>query len=309
MNHQILARMSAGDVLISDGATGTYLQQHGLTPGACPEELNLSQPDVIRGMAIAYFDAGSDMVLTNSFGANVFRLGHYELSERVTEINRLAASLARAVTPSGRFVIGSIGPTGEFLEPLGDVSAEAMSEAFAEQAAALAAGGVDGILVETMSALDEAVLAVRMARENSTGVIMATMAFTPGAHGWVTSMGVKPERAIPALRDAGADVVGANCGVGVSRMVELAQVLRTLTDAPLLIHANAGLPEVHDGKTIYRETPEIMIPFFLQMRRIGIDILGGCCGTGPEHIRAIAHALRSDLGDTTPGRGEELKGC
>lgn len=298
MKHPLLSRLSAGDVLISDGATGTYLQQHGLTPGSCPEDLNLSHPDVIRGMAAAYFAAGSDMVLTNSFGGNVFRLRHYDLADRVEDINRLAASHARSATPLDRFVIGSVGPTGEFLDPLGDVSVGAMGDAFAEQVMALAAGGADGILVETMSALDEATLAVRMAREHTAGVVMATMAFAPGARGWVTAMGVTPVLAVKALRDAGADVVGANCGVGVTRMVELARILRDLTDAPLLIHANAGMPVVHDGRIVYRETPELMAPYFSEMQRIGINILGGCCGTGPGHIRAIVNALRGSQGDT-----------
>jgi 5-methyltetrahydrofolate--homocysteine methyltransferase len=298
VTHPLLIRLAAGAVLISDGATGTYLQQHGLKPGGCPEELNLSRPDVVRGMAAAYFAAGSDMVLTNSFGANVFRLRHYDLADRVAEINRLAAGLARSAAPPGRFVIGSIGPTGEFLEPLGDVGVDAMSGAFAEQAAALAAGGVDGILVETMTALDEAVLAVRMARERTTGVVMATLAFDPGARGWATTMGVTPERAVAALREAGADVVGANCGAaGAGRMVELARILRALTDGPLLIHANAGLPEIHDGNIVYPETPELVAPHFAAMKRIGINILGGCCGTGPAHIRAIAQVLRDGAGD------------
>jgi len=294
--------------LISDGATGTYLQQHGLMPGGCPEELNLNHPDVVRGMAAAYFAAGSNMVLTNSFGGNVFRLRHYGLADRVAEINLLAASLARSVAPPDRFVIGSIGPTGEFLEPLGDVSAEALCAAFAEQAAALVAGGADGVLIETMSALDEATLAVRMARENVAGVVMATLTFQPGARGWATSMGVRPERAIKALRDAGADVVGANCGVGASRMVELARILHELTDGPLLIHANAGLPEVRDGSIVYPETPELIAPYFAEMKRIGINILGGCCGTGPAHIRAIVHALRGSPEDTAMPRGEETRG-
>jgi len=277
-------------------------------PGGCPEELNLDHPDIVRGMAAAYFAAGSDLVLTNSFGGNVFRLRHYGLADRVSEINLLAVRLARSAAPPDRFVIGSIGPTGEFLEPLGDIGVEALSDAFAEQAAALAAGGADGVLVETMSALDEATVAVRMARANVTGVVMATLTFQPGARGWATSMGVRPERAIKELRDAGADVVGANCGAGVSRMVDLARILRELTDGPLVIHANAGLPEICDGRTVYPETPELVAPHFAEMHRIGINILGGCCGTGPAHIRAIVHALRGSPGDTAMPRDDDTRG-
>jgi len=288
----LLARIQSGETLISDGATGTFLQQQGLRPGECPEALNVTAPQVIGGMAAAYFAAGSDLVLTNSFGGNVFRLRRCGYGDRVEEFNRLAATLARSATPPGRFVVGSIGPTGEFAEPLGDLSVEAMGEAFAEQAQSLVAGGVDGLLVETMTALDEAVLAVRMARDQTNGPVLATMVFTRGRRGWATTMGVTPERAVNALLDAGADVVGANCGNGIVPMVELARLLRALTAAPLLIHANAGIPEYREGSVVYPETPEVMAPLFLDMQRIGINILGGCCGTMPAHIQALHYALR-----------------
>ncbi|MCL4367986.1 MAG: homocysteine S-methyltransferase family protein [Actinobacteria bacterium] len=292
MNHSLIDRIEAGDVLISDGATGTYLQQHGLRAGECPEVLNLTAPAVVQGMAAAYFAAGSDLVLTNSFGGNVFRLRHYGYGDRVRELNQRAAVLARSAAPSGHLVIGSIGPTGEFLEPLGDVSSEAMAGAFAEQAQALAAGGVDGILVETMAALDEATLAVQTVRSYTNCPVLATFVFTKGRRGWATTMGVTPERAVNGLLDAGADVVGANCGNGIAPMVELARLLRELTDVPLLIQANAGVPEIREGKVVYPETPEMMAPFFLEMKRIGVSILGGCCGTTPAHIRALCCAVR-----------------
>ena len=292
MTSPFLARVGSGDVLISDGATGTYLQQHGLAPGACPEALNVTAPETVRRMSAVYFAAGSDLVLTNSFGGNVFRLQQYRLGHRVRELNRLAALHARSLAPPGGLVIGSIGPTGKFLEPLGDLSVEEMAGAFAEQARALEEGGVDGILIETMAALDEATLAVRMAREQTNCPVLATLVFGKGRRGWATTMGVTPERAVKELVDAGAAIVGANCGNGSGPMVELARVLRALTDAPLLIQPNAGIPELRDGKVVYPETPEMMAPFFLEMKQIGINILGGCCGTTPEHIRVLSRVLR-----------------
>lgn len=289
-----LARVMRGDVVISDGATGTYLQRHGLAPGVCPEALNLTAPDTVRQMHTAYFAAGSDLVLTNSFGGNAFCLRRYGLGDQVREVNRLAAVHARSVAPLGRFVIGSIGPTGELLEPFGNLSAGAMLAAFAEQARALADGGVDGILIETMSALEEATLAVRAVREQTDCLVLATMVFSKGRRGWATTMGVTPEQAVRELMDAGAVVVGANCGNGSGPMVELARVLRGLTDGPLLIHANAGIPEMRGGEVVYPETPEVMLPSFIAMHRIGVNVLGGCCGTTPEHIRALCRALRGD---------------
>lgn len=294
MKHPLLRRLEAGETLISDGATGTFLQQHGLEPGGCPEEFNVSQPEVVRAMAKAYFDAGSDLVLTNSFGGSSYMLKKYGYEDQLEEFNRLAAAHARSVAPPDHYVIGSIGPTGEFLEPLGEASEAEMGESFARQAMALEAGGADGVVIETMSALEESVLAIRMVREHTNLVIIATMVFDKGPRGYFTMMGVTPERAVKELHDAGAHVVGSNCGNGVVQMLDIARRMRAATDAPLLIHSNAGIPRIVDGKIIYTETPEVMVPYFLEMKDIGINIIGGCCGTGPDHIRALAHALHGE---------------
>jgi 5-methyltetrahydrofolate--homocysteine methyltransferase len=285
--------IGSGRTVVSDGATGTYLQARGLRPGACPELLNATAPDLIRGMAADYFAAGSDLVLTNSFGANRFRLEGYDLAPRAVELNTLAAELARREAPHGRFVVGSIGPTGVFLEPLGETTAEEMRAAFCDQATALVQGGVDGLLIETMSALDEAVIAVEVARASSSGAVMATMVFEPGPRGWRTSMGVSPEVAVPALRAAGADVVGANCGSGVDAMVELAAHLRSITDVPLIMHVNAGIPAIVAGRVDYPETPASLAPRLAEIARFGVTVVGGCCGTTPDHIRAFVSALRA----------------
>jgi 5-methyltetrahydrofolate--homocysteine methyltransferase len=288
----LLDRLEAGEILVSDGATGTYLQQHGLEPGGCPEELNASKPGVVRGMAKAYFDAGSDMVLTNSFGGSRFMQKKYGYADRVVEFNRLAAEHAKSQASEGRYVAGSVGPTGEFLEPLGPVSAEEMYDALAEQIGALAHGGVDVIVIETQMALEEAVIGVRAAKENTDLPVLATMVFDKGPRGFFTMMGVTPEQATAGLREAGADVVGVNCGNGIQLMVELARQMRAADDGFMLVHSNAGIPDIKDGQIVYNESPEFMAEHFKILADLGISILGGCCGTGPDHIRALVKALR-----------------
>ena len=287
----LLERLGRGDLLISDGATGTFLQQHGLEPGGCPEEFNASRPEVVREMTRQYFEAGSDMALTNSFGGSVFMQKKYGYGERVAEFNRLAAEHARSQAPDGCFVVGSVGPTGEFLEPLGPVSEREMYDAFVEQVKALEDGGADGVVVETMTAVEEASLAVRAARENTSLVVMATMVFDKGPRGFFTMMGVTPERAVHAMTDAGAHVVGSNCGNGIDNMVEIARRMRAETDGFLLIHSNAGIPAMRGGQIIYPESPEYMAERFRELADIGVNIVGGCCGTGPDHIRALAAAV------------------
>ena len=289
----ILERLARGDTLISDGATGTYLQQNGLEPGGCPEEFNATRPDVVRGMAREYFAAGADMALTNSFGGSRFMLGKYGLERRAEEFNRLAAEHARSQAPPGGFVVGSVGPTGEFLEPLGELSESEMLDAFDEQIAALVSGGVDAVVVETMTALEEARLAVQAARRHPALTAMATMTFDKGPRGFFTMMGVTPERAVGELQDAGAHIVGANCGNGIEVMLELARELRGAADGALLVHSNAGIPAVRRGEIVYPESPEYMAARFKTLvDELGVNIVGGCCGTHPGHIRALAVALR-----------------
>ena len=287
----LLQRLRDGELLISDGATGTFLQQHGLEPGGCPEEFNASHPEVVREMARRYFDAGSDLVLTNSFGGTVFMQKKYGYGERVAEFNHQAAEHARSQAPEGRFVVGSVGPTGEFLEPLGPVSESEMYEAFVEQIKSLEAGGADGVVVETMTAVEEATLAVRAARENTDLVVMATMVFDKGPRGFFTMMGITPERAVHAMEEAGAHVVGSNCGNGIDNMVDIARRMRGETDGYLLIHSNAGIPAMRNGQIVYPESPEYMAERFKELAELGVNIIGGCCGTGPEHIRALASAV------------------
>ncbi len=288
----ILERLSRGDILISDGATGTYLQDRGLEPGGCPEEFNASHPEIVRGMATAYFEAGSDMVLTNSFGGNRFMLKKYGYGDRLREFNRLASEHARSAAPPGGYVVGSVGPSGEFLEPLGEVTETEMFEAFVEQVTALEEGGADAVVVETMTALEEATLAIRAAKEHTGLTVMATMVFDKGPRGFFTMMGVTPARAATELSAAGADVVGSNCGNGIEGMVEVAKEMRQATDGYMLIHSNAGLPELRNGEVVYPEGPDWMAERFQALVEAGVNIVGGCCGTTPDHIRALSGRLR-----------------
>ena len=288
----LLERLLGGGVLISDGATGTYLQSHGLEPGGCPEEFNASHPETGQQMAKDYFDAGSDMVLTNSFGANKFMLKKYGHGDRVSELNRLAAQHARSAAPPGGLVAGSVGPSGEFLEPLGEVTEAEMLEAFKEQVSALAEGGADAILIETMTALEEATLAIRAVKEATDLPVIATMTYDKGPRGFFTMMGVQPERAVVELREAGADVAGANCGNGIDNMVEIARSMRSATDGYLLVHSNAGIPAIWKGQIVYDETPDYMAERFKDLADLGINILGGCCGTTPSHINALSQIIR-----------------
>jgi len=289
----ILDRLAAGETLIFDGATGTYLQNNGLEPGGSPELMNASDPDTIQGMAKHYFDAGSDIVLTNTFGGNKFMLKRYGAEEQLFELNRTAAELARAAAPEGKYVAGSIGPTGEFIEPLGTATEDELYDTFAEMSKAFEAGGADAVMIETQLAIEEAAIAVRAAKENTGLVVMATMVFDKGPRGYFTMMGVTPEQAVEGLEEAGADIVGTNCGNGIEKMVEIATRMRAVTDKYLVVQSNAGLPVIRNGETCYLETPEFMAEHYRKLADLPINILGGCCGTTADHIRALVETVRA----------------
>ncbi|MDA1229113.1 MAG: homocysteine S-methyltransferase family protein, partial [Chloroflexi bacterium] len=289
----LLERLGRGEILCSDGATGTYLQGHGLEPGGSPEELNFSDPALVRRMAADYFNAGSDLVLTNTFGGSKFILDKYGYGDQVREFNRLGAQHAKAVASPNHFVVGSVGPSGEILESnFGTTPDAEVYDAFVEQITALEEGGAHAVDIETMISSEEACLAVKAAKENTKLVVMSTMMFDRGPRGWFTMMGANPERAMKMLRDAGADIVGANCGNGTDAMVDLARELRIVDQGYMIIHSNAGIPAIRKGQIVYPETPEYMTERFMQMADLGINILGGCCGTTPRHIEALAIALR-----------------
>jgi 5-methyltetrahydrofolate--homocysteine methyltransferase len=290
--NRIAAAVRSGRVLISDGAWGTFLQKKGLKPGECPELWCLTHPNEVEDIAKSYVEVGSDMVETNSFGGTRFKLEHYGLADKVQEINEAAARLSRRAAGADRWVIASMGPTGKMLM-MGDVTEEDLYNAFKEQALALEKGGADAACIETMSDLDEACAAIKAVKENTQLEVIATFTFNQTGQGeFRTMMGVSPADAAQKAAAAGADVIGANCGNGLERMVRIVEELRAAApSAPILVHANAGLPQNVNGVDIFPETPSQMGELVGKVAAAGANIVGGCCGTTPEHIRAMKKAL------------------
>ena len=282
------------EYLLLDGVMGTMLMAAGLESGDPPEEWNVLFPERVRAVHRAYIQAGSRLVLTNSFGGNRYRLSLHQLQERVTELNRAAAANARAeadATPHTVLVGGSMGPTGELMEPMGTLTFEGAKAAFTEQAAALAEGGVDVIWIETMSDLNEVKAAIQGAREASELPIAATMTFDTHGH---TMMGVSPAKAAESLQGFDLAVIGANCGNGPAEIESVIQTMHaTNPQAILVAKANAGLPKYVNKELVYDGTPEVMAGYALRVRDLGAQLIGGCCGSTPAHIRAMAEALGS----------------
>jgi 5-methyltetrahydrofolate--homocysteine methyltransferase len=290
---KIIDQLSQGKILVSDGAWGTFLQAKGMQPGECPESWNLSHPDEVLDIAVNYIKAGADMVETNSFGGSRFKLEKYGLGEKVRELNEAAAKISRKAAGKDKFVLGSIGPTGKLLI-MEEVTEEELYDAFKDQALALEAGGVDAIIIETMTDLDEATLAVKAAKENTRCEVICTMTFDKTVtNEYRTMMGVSPTEMVDKIIGAGADVIGANCGNGSREMVGIVHEIR-LADSkiPVLIHANAGMPIYRDGKTVFPESPGEMAAFAGDLVKAGANIIGGCCGSTPAHIAEIVKKIR-----------------
>lgn len=271
--------------VITDGAWGTEMQARGLGAGECPDLWNLTRPEAVREVAAAYAAAGSRIVLTNTFGANAVRLEEVGTADRVVEINRRGAELSREGVGEDVLVFGSMGPCGKILM-MGEVDPGRLREDFEKQAFALAEGGVDALVIETMSDLEEAKLA--LAAAGRTGLpVVACMVYDSGKDRDRTMMGTTPEEASDVLTRAGADVIGANCGQGVDGFATLCQRLRSATPLPLWLKPNAGLPEVIDGRTRYAATAGDFARKAAALIVAGATFIGGCCGTNPEFIAAL----------------------
>lgn len=282
----LLEKWLAGGLLITDGAWGTELQARGLPVGTNPDTWNLTHPDRVEEVARAYAEAGSQIILTNTFRSNAAAMKDASESE-LDEINRAGVAISHRAAGNAR-VFASLGPTGKMLVS-GEVSADEVSAVFAAQARSLAAAGADALLVETMSDIDEARLAVAAARQTGLPVIVS-FAFDSGKNKDRTMMGATPEAVAAAMTEAGADAIGANCGVGVERVVPICRRLRAATHLPIWIKPNAGLPSVDGSGIHYETTAEFFASHFGALRDAGASFVGACCGSTPEFIRALVNA-------------------
>jgi 5-methyltetrahydrofolate--homocysteine methyltransferase len=291
MKKPFLERIQDG-LLLCDGAMGTQLDAHGLQPGECHEQWNVLHPDVVAQIHNAYLDAGAQAILTNTFGGNRWCLDRYGFGGKVGEFNVAAVECARSAAGQDRYVLGDVGPTAQFVHPLGERTQDEFVEVFAEQISFLA-GGVDAITIQTMTALEELVAAVRAAKP--TGVpVVASMSFTPDVRGkgYRTIMGVSIEQMVRSLEDEGVDALGTNCGtVDIVDVVRIVEQIRELTSLPILAEANAGKPKLVGEKAVFDQTPQVMAEHIPSLVSAGANIIGGCCGTTPDHILAFAKRI------------------
>ena len=295
-------------LFLLDGAMGTELIARGLEVGTCNEYLNVTSPDIVSGIHRAYLQAGSDAILTNTFGANKYVLARYGFGDEVVRLNIAGAEIARRAAGEERYVLGDIGPSGDFLEPLGRLKPNELKAAFAQQAGALLDGGVDGFIIETITALDEATITIEAVKSVSGDLpVFASMAFDRVGGGFKTMMGVDVESAVSKMISLEVDAVGFNCGTAsLDEYVELAEkyvsAIKALKNSRVTSHEsqvtifaepNAGRPELIEGRAVYKVSPEDFAAAAEKIYSTGVNIIGGCCGTGPAHIQAVAKKLRS----------------
>ncbi|NTV34493.1 MAG: hypothetical protein HGA50_14545 [Deltaproteobacteria bacterium] len=288
--HAIL-ELAKKRTVIFDGAMGTMLMAAGLKAGETPELWNIEKPSLVTEIHRKYYEAGSDVVHTNTFGGNAIKLADRGLSDRMEAINVEAAKLAREACPAGKFVAGDIGPTGKLIKPLGDLVIEEAEEAFFRQAQALLKGGVDLISIETMFSLEEALAGLRAAKRLGEAPVIAALTFNRTKKGFFTMMGEGVNQAVSAFEGAGADVIATNCSLGSRDMIDLTKELRAATRKPILVQPNAGKPLTQKGVTSYLQTPVEFAQDGKEIRNSGADMIGGCCGTSPEFIRALVQTL------------------
>jgi len=290
----ILNALAAGQVIVCDGAMGTQLQARGLTAGAMPELWNAEHPEVLTAIHNDYLQAGARIVTSNTFGGNRARLAGAGLADRLAELNRKGVELARAAAGERAWVAGDVGPTGQLLEPYGELAVADAEAIYREQVTVLAEAGADFLLVETMNDIEEALCAVRMARAHTALPVFCTFAFNAKGR---TMMGLRPGDAAQRAAEAGADAVGANCGEGPDAVLAALTGMREAVNLPLITQSNAGIPQVGaEEATVWDTTPEQLADHARAFVEAGARVVGGCCGTGPAHIAAIAAALASERG-------------
>lgn len=285
-------RLESPDPLLADGAIGTMLMKRGLKAGACPESFNLDHPEVLRDIAREYVDAGAEIIQTNTFGGSPLKLSLFALEKKMRDINARAIESARDASVGRAFISGSCGPSGKLLEPYGDASPDSVYESFRNQLRVFAEEGVDMICIETMTDIAEAKLALEAAKSvSSTIPVAVTMTYDPTPRGFFTIMGTGVADTVKILTSSGARIVGSNCGNGTANMEKIAEEFRGQTSLPLLIQSNAGIPEMRGDEPVYAETPGIMAESAIRLLRLGVKIIGGCCGTTPSHTLAMRKAI------------------
>jgi len=290
----LLEKINEGKILLSDGAMGTELFKRGLQFGNCPELLNIEKPEVLKEIAMAYLNAGSDLVSTNTFGGSAVKLADYNLQDKTVELNQAAVKIVKEAVAEKAYTVASIGPSGKVLVPYGDTEPGTLRVGFKIQIEACINAGADAILIETMTDLNEALIAVECTKKiNSSIPVMATMTFDETPRGFYTIMGTSIEQAIQGLTGAGVDILGSNCGNGLEKMIKIGAEFKKHSDLPILIQSNAGIPENKNGELFYPESPQFFADRAGQLKESGVAIIGGCCGTSPEYIAAIRKALDS----------------
>ncbi len=288
--------LEGGRFMAGDGAFGTQLIARGMQPGDVPELWNVERAKDVEEIHRLYVEAGACCIETNTFGGNALTLGRHHMADRVVELNKAGVEAAkRAVAGTKTLVAGSIGPTGVLLEPMGEGKPDEMRQAYAEQAKAIAEAGADVLFVETMTSLDEAILAIEGAKEAGLDIV-ATMTFNKTKRGFFTIMGDNIPTCVKRLVEAGACAVGSNCGNGTEVMTEVARAFKEVATVPLVFQSNAGLPKIVDGESVYTEGPEYLEAFARNLVEIGVSYIGGCCGTSFEHISSIAKVVAEKNG-------------
>ena len=290
----VMDRIKQGEILVCDGAMGSLLMDRAKEQlqGTCPESINLSHPEIIEEIARLYIHAGADIIETNTFGGSPLKLGSYSLDDKTEEINRAAIMAAKKASNNEAYICASVGPSGKLLKPFGDTEPNEIYESFYRQINEIVDAGADMIMIETMTDLNEALLAVDATRDISSSIpVIASMTYESTPRGFFTIMGTTIEAATKKTEDSGADIIGSNCGNGIEDLVLIAKEHKKHSNLPILIQANAGIPELKDGIPFYPETPEFMAEKCEELIAVGVSIIGGCCGTTPAHIKAIRNIV------------------
>ena len=292
MERSILDLLKERKVLL-DGGFGTELIKNGFPQGASPESWNIEKPDIVKKIHKSYYEAGSDAVLTNSFGGTTIKLQSHDLEKQCYELNRAAAIIANEVRPEGRFVGGSMGPIGKFLKPQGEYSEQEFEDAYAEQARGLTDGGVDFLLIETQYDLNEALCALRGARKTSDVPDFVTMTFNHHPKGFFTLMGNTVAQFVETMEKERVSVLGSNCTLNSEEMAELVKIMREITALPVIAQANAGKPSLsEEGEVAYSQGIDDYLRFIPEMMTNGADMIGGCCGTDPDFIARMSQIVK-----------------